>query len=479
MQDDEQLRRDHRERDQRDDRRGPPYQPPQATGGAPFVARTRASRDTRETHVDESPTHLFLQERTSGPSCYRPRVARELTSGPREATPPFFTTGSPIAWGFATEPAEVQVAESVETPPGSTGTGFAVGGEIPPRRSPPPPHSSIKGRIRRSLTSAHGTLPFVSGPRRANEPAATALFVFAFAAITTLTAGASAEDTKRACARSAETGQRLRDEGEAARRPRRGSSPVDDEPCPAIVRAHCARWLEQIDGAIPTVVFRARARSNGNVADVSDVAVAIDGTPWLDALDGQPHRVEPGVHTFKYTRQGAEPVQARLMLVAGEKNRLLAVDFSSDAAPPADPPAAMAPSIPAPPSRPPATARDATSSPGGASRFNPARGVGLRGPRGRGRRELLAVLWRHRGNQAGFAPCHLRGSLRAVGGFRGVEPTHRGRRFSRRRPRERRHRDFPVRVSAPCRARARGDVGLRLRLGSERARPLLGWHGAF
>ncbi len=97
--------------------------------------------------------------------------------------------------------------------------------------------------------------------------------------------------------------------------------------CPAIIRRHCGRWLEQIDASIPTVVFEARTGAAGQAVDVTDVAVAIDGTPTLATLNGQPLQVEPGEHELTYTRTGAAPLHAHVLLVAGEKNRRLVVDF--------------------------------------------------------------------------------------------------------------------------------------------------------
>ncbi len=165
------------------------------------------------------------------------------------------------------------------------------------------------------------------GRSRADARALSVVILLAAAA--TSSGRASADETKRQCAASAENGQRLRDEGKPLAA-RAELVVCGRQACPAVIRAHCARWLEQVEAAVPSVVFQARAGAPGHSIDLTDVEVAIDGVGIPRALDGQPHRVEPGQHTFRYTRHGSAPVESSILLVAGEKNRLLAVTFASD-----------------------------------------------------------------------------------------------------------------------------------------------------
>ena len=153
------------------------------------------------------------------------------------------------------------------------------------------------------------------------------------AALAAFCSGASADDVKAACAHSAEASQRLRDGGKplAARSQLLACA---RPACPAIVRSRCGAWLEQIEAAIPTVVFKARAVSSDRTVDVTDVRVAIDGVPTVDSLDGQPVRLEPGRHALRFTRAGVAPVDMTVVLVTGEKNRLLTAELGTrDAAP--------------------------------------------------------------------------------------------------------------------------------------------------
>jgi hypothetical protein len=174
------------------------------------------------------------------------------------------------------------------------------------------------------------------------------------AALATFGRGASADNIKGTCAHAAEVSQRLRDDGKplaardqllACARPA----------CPAIVRSRCGAWLEQTDAAIPTVVIKARAGPADRAMDVTDVRVAIDGVPTLASLDGQPLRLEPGRHTLRFTRAGVAPVEVTVLLMTGEKNRLLTADFVKREVTPAPGPApylreAARPARDAPPS---------------------------------------------------------------------------------------------------------------------------------
>jgi hypothetical protein len=154
---------------------------------------------------------------------------------------------------------------------------------------------------------------------------ASGLFVIV-ATLTTLSTGASADETKAACAHGAESGERLRDEGKPLAARTRFLACARPA-CPAIVRSHCARWLDQIEQTIPTLVVKARVGSAEPPTDVTDVRVAVDGVDVLTRLEGQPLRVEPGAHLLKFTRAGADPVEVQVLVVAGEKNRLVTAEF--------------------------------------------------------------------------------------------------------------------------------------------------------
>src|ERR1019366_7525907 len=74
--------------------------------------------------------------------------------------------------------------------------------------------------------------------------------------------------------------------------------------CPALVRDDCAKRLDDVERAQPTIVFDAK---DGAGRDVSMVTVTVDGHPLVDRLDGTSPRVDPGGHPLGFTVSGPAP----------------------------------------------------------------------------------------------------------------------------------------------------------------------------
>jgi hypothetical protein len=139
-------------------------------------------------------------------------------------------------------------------------------------------------------------------------------------------AGPAASQSKEDCVSAYEQTQSLRGEGKL-RQARERVLACSQDSCPAVVKKDCAQWLPEIEGSIPTVVFEARDPSG---ADTSDVRVLFDGVPLKDRLDGKAVAVDPGQHTFRYELvgvAGAEPVEEKVTIREGEKNRKLSIAF--------------------------------------------------------------------------------------------------------------------------------------------------------
>ncbi len=58
-----------------------------------------------------------------------------------------------------------------------------------------------------------------------------------------------------------------------------------------------------------------------------DVRILIDGQLATERLDGNPIAIDPGDHTVRFEANGARPVDERILLRQGEKNRILTVTF--------------------------------------------------------------------------------------------------------------------------------------------------------
>jgi len=102
------------------------------------------------------------------------------------------------------------------------------------------------------------------------------------------------------------------------------------EACPALVARDCVVWMREVEAQVATVIVSARTPEG---RDRSDVRVAIDGREVQARLTGASIEVDPGEHVFRYAPAGAPPREERVIVNAGEKNRLLRVLVPSDAIP--------------------------------------------------------------------------------------------------------------------------------------------------
>jgi len=164
-------------------------------------------------------------------------------------------------------------------------------------------------------------------------------FVAAFSASGLGTSIAPAADKRSlACIRSAEDGQAARDERRLLRA-RDLFTQCSSRDCPSLVRHDCAGWLDEVAGAIPSIVLVARDASG---RDRTDAHVTIDGGVQQPTLAGDAVELDPGLHLVRVEIEGSEPVDQQIVLSTGEKNRV--VNVTSALAPPAKS-AASSPSI--------------------------------------------------------------------------------------------------------------------------------------
>lgn len=157
---------------------------------------------------------------------------------------------------------------------------------------------------------------------------------------------ARAADTKAECIAAANQGQSLRDDGKYTRAREAFARCARDE-CPRVVARSCTKWLHDTDEATPTVVLGAKDEGG---QDLTNAQVTLDGSSFAESLDGKPAQVDPGQHVFRFTRAGSDPVEASVVLRAGEKNRVIGVTLKAPVTVAAEPP-------PAPP-LPPAAERE-------------------------------------------------------------------------------------------------------------------------
>jgi hypothetical protein len=112
-----------------------------------------------------------------------------------------------------------------------------------------------------------------------------------------------------------------------------------EEQCPTFVRNDCMRWLGEVQGQIPTVVFEAL----GDEGPLTDVEVRMGDRVVTTELDGQPIEVSTGISEFTFTQPSGEQTVVRVSLRPGESNHVVSADFRHTAAPAPPPPSAQEP----------------------------------------------------------------------------------------------------------------------------------------
>jgi hypothetical protein len=134
---------------------------------------------------------------------------------------------------------------------------------------------------------------------------------------------ATGGDLVRACIASSTDGQTLRKQGKLLAA-REEMITCARDACPSIVRSHCARWLAEVDAAIPSVVVRAEDATG---ADMIGAKLAIDGRAVK--LDGQAVRLDPGPHTVAIESDRGAHKEERVLLAEGEASRVVTIRFAA------------------------------------------------------------------------------------------------------------------------------------------------------
>lgn len=96
--------------------------------------------------------------------------------------------------------------------------------------------------------------------------------------------------------------------------------------CPIDIRKECVRRIEEVNAAIPTILFEAKD-ATGN--DLSAVKVTMDGVPIAERLEGVPLSIDPGPHIFVFEAAGHLAVTRRFVLRESEKDRRERIVFGA------------------------------------------------------------------------------------------------------------------------------------------------------
>lgn len=122
--------------------------------------------------------------------------------------------------------------------------------------------------------------------------------------------------------------------------------------CPGLIVTDCARWLNDMEQRIPSVVFEVRLDGKPNLT----ATIVADGNRVQEWTRGESLRLDPGEHQFRFEMAEHQPIIQNLLLAEGMRYRIVSVDFATEKPPtpavvtPVAPPPAAAPT--APPERP-------------------------------------------------------------------------------------------------------------------------------
>ncbi len=106
--------------------------------------------------------------------------------------------------------------------------------------------------------------------------------------------------------------------------------------CPGAIVSDCTQWMGEVDKVIPSVVFDARDPKGQSIADVK---VTMDGTEVLQTkLDGTAVQVDPGNHAFHFELADGTSGDQQVLVLEGEKARVITYTVAGAAAGPAQPP---------------------------------------------------------------------------------------------------------------------------------------------
>jgi hypothetical protein len=94
--------------------------------------------------------------------------------------------------------------------------------------------------------------------------------------------------------------------------------------CPQPVTEDCTRWHSELTKQMPSVVFVAKG-PNGD--DTLDVHLVVDGTSIAERLPPTALELDPGEHTVTLEHSGWKPIEERIVVREGEKERKVTLRF--------------------------------------------------------------------------------------------------------------------------------------------------------
>ncbi|HMA93083.1 MAG TPA: hypothetical protein VKP30_10375 [Polyangiaceae bacterium] len=127
------------------------------------------------------------------------------------------------------------------------------------------------------------------------------------------------------CVEAHLAGQELREEGRLLESRARLLA-CADEACPALVRAECTKFLDDLRGQVPSVVFHATV--DGVVR--SDVRVLVEEREICSELSTRAQEFDPGKYRFRFELANFPPIEREVNIAEGERLVPVSVEFKSE-----------------------------------------------------------------------------------------------------------------------------------------------------
>lgn len=141
--------------------------------------------------------------------------------------------------------------------------------------------------------------------------------VLLFASATT----AAAPD-RAACLAAYEDGQ-VRSRGSSLLQARESLSVCSRAPCPGALQPECAKWLDQVERRIPSLVVTAKSAAGD---DVAGAKLYVDDRLVSSRLDGRAIEIDPGEHRVRVEADG-ERAETTLVAAENVKGRVVTLVF--------------------------------------------------------------------------------------------------------------------------------------------------------
>lgn len=120
----------------------------------------------------------------------------------------------------------------------------------------------------------------------------------------------------QACARAAEEGQALRDDGKLFRA-REAFAACIRPSCPKVIAKQCDAWLEDVTSRTPSLVVVVESAEG---RDLPEARIFVDDAPREDLAQGRAISLDPGPHTVR-AEAGALRLEERVVLRERERDR--------------------------------------------------------------------------------------------------------------------------------------------------------------